>query len=157
MAVYWNCLIGLGAEPAGTKGWCQEKGGATGAVGREGGRGLAALLGGRGAGPHERPRGRDGVTCVHSPCGVRAVSSAASCKPSCLPAAGARAAAQRAVSGAWGGEPLVLCPGREGTAPGCAGWAPGAGCAVLNPGDGSAACVGDRVLLGRYGYHLRPF
>lgn len=91
------------------------------------------MLGGRGRDHASGPRGRDGVTCVHSPHGVRAVSSTASCKPSCPPAAGARAAAQRAVSGARGGEPLMLRPRPEGTAPGCAGWAPGAGRAVLNP------------------------
>lgn len=128
-----DCPSGLGAEPAGTKHASQEKGGATGAVGRERGRGLTALLRGRGRDHASGPRGRDGVTCVHSPRGVRAVSSTASCKPSCPPAAGERAAAQRAVSGARGGEPLVLRPGREGTAPSCAGWAPGAGCTVLNP------------------------
>lgn len=101
----------------------QEKGVATGAVGRERGRGLTALLCGR---DHASgPRGRDGVTCVHSPRGVRAVSSAVSCEPSCPPVAGARAAAQRAVSGARGGEPREFRPGWEGTALGCAGlhWA----------------------------------
>jgi hypothetical protein len=102
-------------------------------VGRERGQGLTALLGGRGRDHASSPRGRDGVTCVHSPHGVRAVSSAASCKPSCPPAAGARAAAQRAVSGARGGEPLMLCSRREETAPGCAGWTPGTGSVVLNP------------------------
>lgn len=85
-----------------------------------------------GAGPREPPPGAGrGHVCTQPP--RRARRELHCLLQAQLPAAGARAAAQRAVSGARGGEPLMLRPGPEGTAPGCAGWAPGAGRAVLNP------------------------
>lgn len=66
MAGHGDCPLGLGAETAGTKRPRQEKGGAAGAVGRERGRGLTALLCGR---DHASgPRGRDGGhVCTQPP------------------------------------------------------------------------------------------
>lgn len=63
-----DCPSGLGAEPAGTKHASQEKGGATGAVGRERGRGLTALLGGRGPDQASGPPGAGrGHVCTQPP------------------------------------------------------------------------------------------
>lgn len=159
MAGQGDCPFGLGAEPARTKHPFQEKGGATGAVGRERGQGLTALLGRAGAGPRERPPGAGrGHVCTQPP--RRARLELRCLLLAQLPARG-RCAGRRPASGEWGprrGAPSA--PSRAGGDRARLRWV-GARDRECGPepaaGGGFAAQVGGRALRGRYGYHLRPF